>query len=175
MHEVLSHAVAAATPGTKSLLASDSALIAVENKQLATTIRDYLQAFGVSKVDIVTSCVEARRKLEERQYSLCYIEFNFPAMGGADLVRFLRTCNSGTASALVTMLMAAPRKGDIFAARDAGSNEIISLPISTKHLMGRLNHMLHNPRPIIKAPEYLGPCRRRKTVEVTADTDRRQA
>lgn len=173
MNELAAQIIGHGAPEKEKLLSTDSALIAVDNNQLAATIRYYLQSFGVKTVDICRSCVEARAHLEDNTYSLCYVDYNLPVMGGADFVRFLRTTSNESSKALVTMLVTSPQKEDIFKARDAGSNEIILLPISTKHLMGRLNHMLHNPRPMIKAPEYVGPCRRRKRVEVSEAADRR--
>lgn len=156
------------------LLDKEVALIAIENKQLAATIRHYLQAFGVQTVDMARSCVDARAYMESTAYSLVYVDFALPAMGGPDFVRFLRTSTSGSADALVTMMVSSPRKGDIFRARDAGCNEIISVPIATKHLMARLQHMLRNPREMVKAPEYVGPCRRRRHLDVDETSDRRK-
>jgi two-component system chemotaxis response regulator CheY len=158
-----------------TVTAADRALIAIDNKQLGNTIRHYLQTFGVKKIDMARTCAEARAFIDNRAYSLAYIDFNLPSMGGPDFVRFMRTSGNDSEEALVTMMMTSPRKDDVFQARDAGSNEIISLPISTKHLMLRLDHMLKNPRPIIKAAQYVGPCRRRRELEVAAAADRRQA
>lgn len=157
----------------KGNMGADSALIAVENRQLARTIGHYLKTFGVHRLDFARSCHDARLYIERRSYSLAYIDYNLPEMGGPDFVRFIRTSGNDSETALVTMLMTAARKDDVFQARDAGSNEIISLPIATKHLMTRLNHMLRNPRPIIKATAYVGPCRRRQQKEVSPDKDRR--
>jgi DNA-binding response OmpR family regulator len=162
-----------AAGGEDTRAGSDAALIAATNKQLARTIAHYLQNFGITRVDFARSCNPARTLIEQRAYSLIYVDYNLAEMGGPDFVRFLRTSGNDSEEALVTMLMTSPRKDDVFQARDAGSNEIISLPISTKHLLTRLNHMLKNPRPMIKDNTYVGPCRRRRHIDVDPDQDRR--
>ena len=47
-------------------------------------------------------------------------------------------------------------------ARDAGINEFLAKPVSSKNLLGRLVSVIEHPRPFVRARCYFGPCRRRR-------------
>jgi len=58
--------------------------------------------------------------------------------------------------------------------RDAGVTEVLARPTSMLDLATRLLSILERPRPFIRAPRYLGPCRRRRIDPFFDGPDRRR-
>ena len=48
------------------------------------------------------------------------------------------------------------------AARDAGVNEFLAKPVSSKAILSRLVAVIEHPRPFVRTKVYFGPCRRRR-------------
>ena len=93
-------------------------------------------------------------------------------MDGVAFTRKLRA-NTDCPNRLVPIIMisAAPDAERIAAARDAGVTEFLRKPFAANHLQARLTSIEVNPRSFIEAPQFKGPDRRRRTVDV--GTDRR--
>jgi DNA-binding response OmpR family regulator len=53
----------------------------------------------------------------------------------------------------------------VHAARDAGVNEFLAKPVSSKSIMARVISVIENPRPFVRTKAYFGPCRRRRRVD----------
>ena len=47
-------------------------------------------------------------------------------------------------------------------ARDAGVNEFLAKPVSSKTILSRLVSVIEHPRPFVRTRSYFGPCRRRR-------------
>jgi len=73
------------------------------------------------------------------------------------------------------MVIPSPDKEKVMTARDGGCHEILGLPLTAKLLTTRLNHMIGNPKPFIRAQTYIGPCRRREVVQIYHGAERRQS
>jgi DNA-binding response OmpR family regulator len=50
----------------------------------------------------------------------------------------------------------------VTAARDAGVTDFLSKPFTVTGLLKRIEALIFQPRPFVRAPDYFGPCRRRK-------------
>ena len=53
-------------------------------------------------------------------------------------------------------------------------NEILGLPLTAKQLEARLNHIYLHPKPFVRCPTYIGPCRRREKMQVYHGVERRK-
>jgi CheY-like chemotaxis protein len=73
----------------------------------------------------------------------------------------------------VLMLMDQAHKKSIFAARDAGVNEVVLKPLEASNFCERIIQMIDNPRPHITASTYRGPCRRRNSGPPIGTQERR--
>ena len=73
----------------------------------------------------------------------------------------------------VLMLMDQANKKSIFAARDAGVNEVVLKPLEARNFCERVIQMIDNPRPHITASTYRGPCRRRNNGPPLGTEERR--
>ncbi|MEX0299389.1 MAG: hypothetical protein AB3N28_09990, partial [Kordiimonas sp.] len=76
--------------------------------------------------------------------------------------------------AAVCVTIEKPSREKVLASRDAGANEIIALPLTQATLSKKVLNALRNPAPFIRHPTYVGPCRRRVTLEEWGDMERRK-
>jgi two-component system chemotaxis response regulator CheY len=60
------------------------------------------------------------------------------------------------------------------AARDTGVTDVLTMPISPKTLVTKLQVATHTPRAFIVAPEFFGPDRRAKARPTYFGADRRK-
>jgi DNA-binding response OmpR family regulator len=73
----------------------------------------------------------------------------------------------------IIMLTGHADPAHVFRARDAGVSEFLAKPLSARLLVERLNAVLFNERPFVRAPTYAGPCRRRRSEGVYRGPRRR--
>ena len=66
------------------------------------------------------------------------------------------------------------RRRDVEAARDGGVTDVLTIPISPKTLVTKLQVATHSPRPFIVATEFFGPDRRAKARPAYHGSDRRK-
>ncbi len=88
---------------------------------------------------------------------------NVLQLSGIHFVERLRRAPTSPAPFIpILMLMDQAHKKSIFAARDAGVNEIVLKPLEARNFCERIIQMIDTPRPYVTANTYRGPCRRRK-------------
>ena len=88
---------------------------------------------------------------------------NILQLSGIHFVERLRRASTSPAPFIpILMLMDQAYKKSIFAARDAGVNEIVLKPLEARNFCERIIQMIDTPRPYVTANTYRGPCRRRK-------------
>ena len=87
-------------------------------------------------------------------------------IGGMDVLAFTKGIRRmpGTHDRFVPIILltAHSARARIEAARDAGVTEICCKPVTPKDLFRKLVAAIDYQRPFIQAPNYVGPCRRRK-------------
>src|SRR3546814_1089406 len=62
----------------------------------------------------------------------------------------------------IVMLTAHTERHRVLTARDAGVSEFLRKPVTPKDLYLRLVSVIETPRPFVRSPNYVGPCRRRR-------------
>jgi DNA-binding response OmpR family regulator len=93
---------------------------------------------------------------------------------GFDIVRALRDpVRSPAPRVPMVGVTGEPTRATVNAVINAGVNELVTLPISPQIFKRRLNAAIHLPRDFIEAPEYFGPCRRRRADPGHKGPDRR--
>lgn len=153
--------------------ASLHALIALSNKQLSRTVWHFLKDQGIGSCQVAATSEEATSRMLQKKFSLIFVDYDLPNMGGVDFIRFLRMCDGPISEAFVVMIIGAPNQNKVVAARDGGVHEILGLPLTAHLLDVRLSHMISRPKPFIRRPSYTGPCRRRENVRIYHGTERR--
>lgn len=149
-------------------------LVALSNKQLGETIWHYLKDGGVGQVQFVGTPEEAVRRMLDFEFTHFFLDYDLGEHGGADFAKFIRMCDGRVSEAPIIMIMPTPSKDKVFEARDAGVNEILGLPLTAKQVEARLQYISARPKPVVRAPSYIGPCRRREVMQVYHGRERRR-
>ncbi len=150
-----------------------SALIAISNPQLMGILYYFLNGIGVGGVMTARTSLDALRQIENNEFGIVFVDYDLGDMGGPDLVRFIRTCGNTTAYSKVFTVIKSPNREKVYAARDAGTHDILGLPLTTGLLKNRLHHTLENPKPFIDSASYVGPCRRLDKPTIYSGYERR--
>jgi two-component system chemotaxis response regulator CheY len=149
-------------------------LIADASQNMAALIAVMLRSIGRKDIREVYDANRAMTELKRRAFDVIIVDDDLEGMDGVAFTRKLRACTDCQNRLVpIIMMSAAPDAKRIAEARDAGVTEFLRKPFAAVHLQSRLNNIEANPRGFIEAREYVGPDRRRKTVDV-GKNDRRE-
>lgn len=103
------------------------------------------------------------------------VEPEWESLRGVDFIRRLRySQHSPNRFAPAIMLVDQFTERDMQRARDAGVNEIVLKPLVAKDFCDRVTAIFDKPRNFVTAPDYKGPCRRRRSQMPEGQEDRRK-
>ena len=149
-------------------------LIADPSAHMASLIAVMLRSIGRRDIREAYDAGRAMIELKRRVFNVIVIDDALDGMDGVAFTRQLRAATDCQNRLIpVIMMSAAPDAKRIADARDAGVTEFLRKPFAANHLQSRLAAIAAHPRGFIEAHEYVGPDRRRKTVDV-GEKDRRQ-
>lgn len=145
----------------------DIAVLVVEDApHLSGIICGILKSFGIATIYPARTGADALFILANHRVQVAIIDDLGPPLDGKSVIRELRSPDSGLPSEVpVIYVTGKPFKDDIFSARDAGANEVLSKPFSASQLMARIEAVLKKPRPIVRSVNFVGPDRRRQVKE----------
>jgi two-component system chemotaxis response regulator CheY len=149
-------------------------LIADQSQHMAALVAVMLRSIGRKDIKEVYDANSAMTQLKRRAFDVIIVADDLEGMDGVAFTKKLRAamdCQNRLVP--VIMMSAAPDAKRIAEARDAGVTEFLRKPFAANHLQSRLTNIEANPRGFIEAREYVGPDRRRKTVDV-GKNDRRE-
>ena len=107
----------------------------------------------------------ALRVIERERPDICITDLVMPGMDGLTLTKRLRDpVNSPNPLIPIILMSANISRRTLFAARDAGVNEIVAKPLKAKLVFDRLFEVIERPRQFVVAQHYIGPDRRRRTI-----------
>ncbi len=143
-------------------------LVLEDSPHLVGIVCGILKSFGVGKIYAAQDAEDALFILANQRVNVAVIDELKPPHDGLTLVRTIRTAAAQLPNELpIIYLTEVPHQGAIIAARDAGVTEVLSKPFSASQLMTRIASALHNPRPLVRSEDFVGPDRRRRTKEPT--------
>lgn len=156
---------------------SKLSVLVVENSvHMRAIVTEMLAAFGVAKIEEANTVNKAHRLVNAKPFDIVLLDFFLDRLDGADFTRFVRHDADCPNRAIPILLMTAlPHHSKVVKMRDCGVNDIIAKPLAPKMLYARMNAMLSNPREFIISEKYVGPCRRRRQLDVPPELDRRKA
>ncbi len=140
-----------------------TALIIDDNAHMRSILITLLHAVGVDETRQASDGGEAMSMLLLWQPTFIVVDQNMQPMNGTAFARQLRFARNNPCSDVpIIMLTAHTERAIVETARDAGIDEILAKPISAKALMQRLNAIMNERRPFVRAGTYVGPDRRRR-------------
>ncbi len=151
-----------------------SALVVDDNQHMRALTGAILQALGMKNVYKASSGEEAWELLRTHPCDLVFLDWVLEGMSGVELTRKIRTSpESPNAFIPIVMLTGHTSIEKVHAARDAGANEFLAKPVSSKAIIGRLISVIEHPRAFVRTKSYFGPCRRRRRDESYEGPERR--
>ncbi len=142
-------------------------LIADPTQNMGALIAAMLRGFGHQMVTEVSEARAFNAALLRRSYALIVIDETMGVKGPLETVRKLRSdATHPNRFTPIIMISAAPDVRSISEARDAGVNEFLRKPFSAADLQARIASLDLKPRDFVIAPDYAGPDRRRRTIDI---------
>lgn len=148
-------------------------VLAVEDYPfMADLISTMLREFGVGHIVQAINIQEAKEVLTlfnsesadpRNAIDIVITDWLMPDGDGPELLKWIREHRKAQIKFLPTILCSAYASEDVVkVARDSGANEALVKPVSAIKMARRMLHVVDNPRPYIKAPNFFGPDRRRR-------------
>ncbi len=153
-----------------------SILVVENNPHMRNLVREMLTAFGVAGIQEAETVLTAHRLVNRQSFDFVLLDFFLDRLDGADFTHMVRHDEQCPNRRVPILLMTAmPNHSKVIKMRDCGVNDIIAKPLAPRPLFMRMNALLNNPREFIVSKGYVGPCRRRRQMEIPPELDRRKA
>ena len=145
-------------------IADITSLVVSSRPHFTRLVQDFFISIGGAKVEYVRNCSDAMLHLQQGGAADVVIA-EYDANGDVfELAKHIRWAPHFFAPKLPIILIGSNWTPDrVQKSRNAGINEIVSFPISTHILMGRLLSAINSNRLFITIENYRGPDRRRAT------------
>jgi CheY-like chemotaxis protein len=141
-------------------------LVVDDNLHMRTLVSAVLHAFGITTVWEAKSAEDAWTILTEKRCDLVFVDWVMDGMSGLEFTKNIRSAkDSPNQFVPIVMVTGHTSLQRVHAARDAGVNEFLAKPVSSKSVLARLISVIENPRPFVRTKSYFGPCRRRRRIE----------
>ena len=151
------------------------ALVVEDNQHMRALLRSLLNALGITAVLEAANGEDAFELLRDKQPDLILSDLSMKPMDGIAFAREVRMSKTSPNPYIpIIMVTGHTERHRIEAARDAGVTEVLAKPITASNLFQRIGEIVERPRPFVKAKDYFGPDRRRKTAEDYAGPFRRR-
>jgi len=149
-------------------------LVVDDDRHMRAIYTKILRGLGIHAVLDVADAINGLDAIAAFRPDFAIIDYDLPGMDGIEFVRTVRTSPTSLEPCMPIMLITGyADAGIVRRARDAGANEIMRKPITIPSLYARITAMIERPRPFVRAPGYVGPCRRRHTNVAYTGVERR--
>jgi two-component system, chemotaxis family, chemotaxis protein CheY len=138
-------------------------LIVEDNEHMRSLLRALLLALGIRQIFECSEGSEGLKLLSERRPDIVLTDLSMAPMDGLTFTQEVRRLPSDNDCVVpIIMVTGHTERRRVEAARDAGVNEILVKPVTPSGLYQRIEEIIMRPRPFVRAPNYCGPCRRRR-------------
>jgi two-component system, chemotaxis family, chemotaxis protein CheY len=150
-------------------------LILEDNEHMRQLLRRLLLAMGVRQIYEYADGSQALAEIRVKRPDFILADYSMEPMDGLEFTRAVRRLPDDSHCVVpIIMVTGHTERSRIQRARDAGVTEILAKPVTAAALYQRIELIVHKPRPFVRAPNYIGPCRRRRTNEDYAGPWRRK-
>lgn len=137
-------------------------LVIDDNAFMRRVIRALLHGFGAREVFEAEDGAAGLELFMAHGPDVVVLDWEMPILDGLEVARMIRTpSTSPNPYTPIIMVSGHSEKKRVAEARDAGVNEFLVKPISSKALYDRVFAVVGNPRNFIRTKSYYGPDRRR--------------
>lgn len=151
-------------------------LVAEDYAPMRKLLGQVLFELNVNDYFMVSDGQAAIDCLAENEVDLLLVDNVMDPINGTELTRLVRQGKTAADPCTpVIMVSGETSKELIVAARDAGVNEFLAKPISTRMLYQRFMNVIENPRPYVRCDNFFGPDRRRRPMRFPGLDRRKEA
>ncbi|MBF0246716.1 MAG: response regulator [Alphaproteobacteria bacterium] len=137
-------------------------LIIDDNRHAREVVRAMLNSLGAHQIEESGDGIEALSALKTFPPDIILCDLLMTPMDGIDFTHLVRTSPKiENPMVPIIILSGHADKEHVMAARDAGANEFLVKPVSTKTLYGHICEIIAHPRRFVQSVDFLGPDRRR--------------
>lgn len=140
-------------------------------------VREVLQNLGcrASNLHEATDGSTALKLLQNQSVHLIICDWQMEPMDGLTFLRAVRDPEKSVDPFVPIILCTAYTERDLIErARDMGTTEIMTKPITVKAVEEKVRSVIEKPRPFVNSKLYFGPDRRRRTGGDAPGTERRK-
>ena len=138
-------------------------LVIDDHPPMRKIIMDILREVGIDDFAEADDGRTGIATLKDYDANVIFTDNRMSPMSGVELTRRIRAGIDGIDPAIpIIMVSAYTEMERIVEARDAGINEFLAKPISSKMVMLRLRSVVESPRPFVRSRKFFGPDRRRR-------------
>ena len=117
-------------------------------------IRDMLSRMGIRRIHESRGIEGASQILDENRVHVVLVDWDLEPMSGLEVVRLLRDKEqSPNPFVPIIMLTGVADKDRVLSSRDAGVNEFLLKPLSSKMLADRINAAVNGTRAFVEGSE----------------------
>jgi CheY-like chemotaxis protein len=139
-------------------------LVIDDNPHMLSLMSTVLLAVGIRNVLEASDADDGWRKLLANPCDLVFVDWVMDGKSGLDFTKQVRTAPDSPNPYLPVVMVSGHTSVErVRDARDAGVNEFLAKPVSSKAILHRLSSVIDNPRPFVRTKTYFGPCRRRRS------------
>lgn len=146
-----------------------------DHRNMRMLWRGILLGFGVRNMIEASNAIEAFTQLGQSDVDAIIVDHHLGDLTGAEFVKILRN-DSNSADPLVPIIActADTRRFTLNQLIDAGVDEILAKPVSSKQAWEKLAMVVNKRRSFIRSAKFVGPDRRRRKSPYFGDAERRQ-
>jgi PleD family two-component response regulator len=135
-----------------------------------------LRGLGIQYFEAHSDPARAFDAIGEFKPDIVFLDWDMPKLDGAAFARLIRRDPKSPNHFLpIVVISAFGDREHVTRARDAGVNEFLVKPVAGRGVYDRIVSIIEQPREFVRAPGYVGPCRRRHKEAIYRGVDRRSA
>jgi len=156
-------------------LSAHRVLIVGGKSHAALLLRSVLGIVGLHKITQAEDVRRAAELLSMEHFSAVFVGPDAPGMDGVGFAVAARR-REGMLNPMIPIfaLRDRARRRDVEQARDEGVTDVLTVPLSPRTLMTKLDAAFETPRPFIVSSQFFGPDRRAKSRPAWFGKDRRK-
>jgi CheY-like chemotaxis protein len=153
-----------------------SVLLVDDNANMRKVVAEILKAAGVRRIREAGDGLSALKIFQGQEIDIIFTDLMMSPVDGLAFIRWVRTSTASPNPYVpIIMMTGHATQRTLTAARMAGVTEFLAKPLTARGVMHRINEIVNNPRPFVRASEYFGPCRRRRIDHEFSGVERRGA
>lgn len=138
-------------------------LVIDDNYHMRMLVGTVLEAAGIKTVYDAASGEDGWNIFKQSPCDIIFVDWVMGGMNGLEFTDMVRTSpDSPNPFVPIVMLTGHTSMDRVNAARDAGVNEFLAKPVTSKAILNRLVTLIEHPRQFVRTRVYFGPCRRRR-------------